>query len=587
MKPLFLSTFLIFLVTSLGSAQVGIGAPDEIDTGHKITLASSGRGLGDLKGTMDLIPIIGNYNCLGVEFDGNSYWVTCPYDFTISYIYEISPAGVLVNRYPQPPANWGFWGWRGLAWDSGYLNAGDDSAAPACITQIDPADGTPTGTYYGPYPINLCRALAYQTCEDCFWTASFSTQLYKCFKNGTYQTVINPGITAYGAAMEESDPDHPMLWWITYEMGGATAVEFDPISGVFTGKSFSLVGGGGGACAYDSGGGAWELAVVSGTTVYFYDLATIPTDPLEADKEELNCWEGGEVTFSLDAGDEHAGRLFALFGSLSGSTPGTVLPGGEVLPINWDGFTGHLLRLAISGHPWVPFIGNLDGDGKAEAVLTVPPNSPFPGNLPATFAFCLAQPFDFVSNPVEVMLIGEIPDYIYDDGSSENLFGWIDGGDLCWIHYFEAAGGSDVVAQLCTAFGSPSFPGLGPGNGAPAHLYIWDDPNNDGNPIDAVFLAKIDVAVKNVDTDIINHFDLAAPVQVDSGFFVGASLEHGAGQYVAPADTDVNGYGGWSWTAGNTGPSAVFDYINIANNNHLYNMAAIGYPCNFLLRAYH
>jgi len=91
----------------------------------------------------------------------------------------------------------------------------------------------------------------------------------------------------------------------------------------------------------------------------------------------------------------------------------------------------------------------------------------------------------------------------------------------------EAEGGEgavDVIESISIAFHGSG--GLLPG--APAQIYLWDDPNNDGNPADAVLLASRDVVV-----EVVNDFYATAPVVfsayaidpvlVSGSFFVGVS----------------------------------------------------------------
>ena len=87
--------------------------------------------------------------------------------------------------------NWGGWGWRDLASDGKYIYAGDPNVP--YIVQIDPSNGQPTGTQYGPFPITPCRALAYDPVSDCFWTGSFSSSIYQCFRDNTYNTFSGQG----------------------------------------------------------------------------------------------------------------------------------------------------------------------------------------------------------------------------------------------------------------------------------------------------------------------------------------------------------------------------------------------------------
>jgi hypothetical protein len=370
-------------------------------------MEGDGRGLGDVLWTLDLSGVIEGTG-LGVEFDGTNFWITSPGIFLKAYLYEIAPDGTLVNQYTQPSANWGAWGWRDLAFDGTYLYAGDDTHMPGYITQIDPGDGQITGVHYGSFPLVPCRAMAYVTVQDSFWTGSFSSSIYQCFRDSTYTSYTNPGYSLKCAATEESDPDHPRIWWFSQDGMGVTANAFDPLTGSFTGSSFDLPAWASpnGACAYDQGGGQWILVTIdSSNMLVAYDLDTVM--PLMADKSEVSCWFGGQVTFYLDAGELNKNRYFGIFASLSGSTPGTALPGGEILPINWDWFSNLMMTMAFTGHPNVPFFDFLDNAGKAAVVLTVPPHLPVYTDLLATFAYCLNNPFDYVSNPVEVWLLGK------------------------------------------------------------------------------------------------------------------------------------------------------------------------------------
>ena len=135
----------------------------------------------------------------------------------------------------------------------------------------------------------------------------------------------------------------------------------------------------------------------------YYNLS----DPswLTASATQISISVGGSVDFELDAGPENAGRGYLVFGGVSGTTPGTPLPGGmAVLPVNWDVFTNIVLSLA--GTPvFDRFLGTLNGNGEASAKLdTLGPVSGAAG-ITLSFAYALAAPFDFASNPVEVDLV--------------------------------------------------------------------------------------------------------------------------------------------------------------------------------------
>jgi hypothetical protein len=583
MKKYFLLAMVLCLVAPIGLAQVSDRAPHS--NSNVQTVASSNNAtlaLGDLNWELDIEGLTGDIRLLGVCYDPvtGHIWCTGAFDFTIAYLYEVDFVnGVLVNTYTQPTTNWGAWGWRDLCSDGQYLYTGDDTTNPGYITQIDPKTGTPTGVNYGPYPVVPCRALAYDPVSDCFWTASFSSSVYQCFRDGTYNTFGNPGVTAYGAAMEETNN---MVWW--WSQSGATgteAFEYDPATQSLTGQTFAAQttfpnGMAGGAGCREVGGN-WEIIGMvqsSPDHVGAFDLDVSGVAPaLKVSPDVIDSRVGGTVTFDLNAGAANAGRFYVIFAGASGSTPGTPLPGGStVLPVNWDAVTNLMLGLPF-------FYGNLDGTGSDMKSLPVVPFF-LAGDLVVTFAYALnGPPWDFASNPEELTVLGEPDEYIYDDGTTENLLGWTSGGEMCWMHYFDAAGG-DTITEIATAFGSALYTGYNPGNGTPATLYIWDDPTNDNDMLDAVLLQSMNVTVVNVDTDMVNYFTLTTPQPVTGGFFVGAMQNHNAGQFVAPMDQSNPVNGGEAWYAGV--PAGLFD-PNTLGNNTIGNFN--GFPAYLLLRA--
>ena len=114
---------------------------------------------------------------------------------------------------------------------------------------------------------------------------------------------------------------------------------------------------------------------------------------------------GGDAEFLLLAGSGNAYRNYLILGSVTGTDPGTPLPGGmAVLPLNWDIFTNlvvDLLNTPICSN----FMGTLDGSGSAMATFDT--LSPIPGTAGITmhFAYALNNPLDFVSNPVGIQIV--------------------------------------------------------------------------------------------------------------------------------------------------------------------------------------
>ena len=113
---------------------------------------------------------------------------------------------------------------------------------------------------------------------------------------------------------------------------------------------------------------------------------------------------GGTVNFHLCGYGENAGRNYLVLGSVSGTTPGIQLPGGQaVLPLNWDAFTNVVIALSNSTL-FTGFMGTLDGTGYAAASLNLPP-VPGAAGITMYYAYALNDPWDFTSNPVSVEIV--------------------------------------------------------------------------------------------------------------------------------------------------------------------------------------
>lgn len=115
----------------------------------------------------------------------------------------------------------------------------------------------------------------------------------------------------------------------------------------------------------------------------------------------------GSVTWppgNLYAGLENAGRNYLMLGSISGTSPGTLLPGGlAVLPLNWDLFTNTIIDM-LNSYVFHNFMGHLNGTGTGNATLNL---GPVPGAAGITmyFAFALNKPWNFTSNPVAIEIV--------------------------------------------------------------------------------------------------------------------------------------------------------------------------------------
>lgn len=166
--------------------------------------------------------------------------------------------------------------------------------------------------------------------------------------------------------------------------------------------------------------------------------------------------------------------------------------------------------------------------------------------------------------------------YLVDDGTHENSVGLTTGGDLIWLNYFYTTAGCEVIHTISIAWGLMS-------NGVQCTLLLYDDPNDDGNPTDAILLYQTTTTVVNADTDIFTDVSIT-PTQVSGGFCVAAIIwNHFAFEYPASLDQTSPSQLS-SWVAFTTSPP--FDIYNLGNSNHIGGLIdGFGIPGNWLLRA--
>ncbi|MFH0981763.1 MAG: GEVED domain-containing protein [Planctomycetota bacterium] len=137
--------------------------------------------------------------------------------------------------------------------------------------------------------------------------------------------------------------------------------------------------------------------------------------------------------------------------------------------------------------------------------------------------------------------------YVWDDGTHENSIGLTNGGEIAWMNHFVVVAGGEGIISISLAWGSVP-------NGTATTVYVWSDPNGDGNPSDGLVLGSAPTVVANADADILTTVAVvpaAAVGPVGTSFFAGAMISHAAGYYPASVDQD-SVLNGQSWIAGDS-----------------------------------
>jgi hypothetical protein len=142
--------------------------------------------------------------------------------------------------------------------------------------------------------------------------------------------------------------------------------------------------------------------------IYHQRLTTESGDfALTADADQISEAVGGTVNFALNADANNANRNYIILGGVTGTAPGTPLPGGLVtLPVNWDVFTSFVLTF-LNTPIFNNFMGTLDGLGHGAATFDTLGPIPGTAGVKLYFAFALGPPpaWDFASNSVTIEIV--------------------------------------------------------------------------------------------------------------------------------------------------------------------------------------
>lgn len=203
--------------------------------------------LGDVVFEMDVETICGDNNIVGVEFDGEYFYLTGGATATDpNKVYVVDTLGNLIWTMDQPAHSTG-WGWRDIAWDGATRNVMIIDTLYASVNDSVDKFGinlsTGTLNYYGtfPGPMNPNRALAYNKEKDWFYTANFATGCYKFNKDTVTIDSMPNTFSKYGAAYDTDSLYGDCIWWHTQDGLGVYVVQTDADSMYETGVEFAYV----------------------------------------------------------------------------------------------------------------------------------------------------------------------------------------------------------------------------------------------------------------------------------------------------------------------------------------------------------
>ncbi len=155
--------------------------------------------------------------------------------------------------------------------------------------------------------------------------------------------------------------------------------------------------------------------------------------------------------------------------------------------------------------------------------------------------------------------------------------------DLWWANQFDVQPGGERITQIGLSFGSSLTVG------GPISLLVYNDPNNDGDPTDAVLLSRFDTTILESDSnfDEPTFFDIS-PTVVTGTFFIAAMLLDVPGNAGMTFHNEPGESLGRSWLGVSTTNPGTFDPADVAGSSVDLAPATIdslGAPGNWVLRA--
>ena len=230
-------------------------------------------------------------------------------------------------------------------------------------------------------------------------------------------------------------------------------------------------------------------------------------------------------------------------------------------------------------------VATLDFTLSFEAAVDTAPEAvaaPFQGTSKAINTSALQsrkvnKSINLLSSPEMEFLGADDAVYTIDDGTSESNIGLETLNELMWLNAFQVAPGANVITSISSAVASGSAE-------TPARFILYEDPDDDGDPSNAVYLTETSGILTNPGEDIFTTVSID-PTPVEGVFFVAVLIveDPSVNSFPMPQDSDSPSQQS-SWAISDSdGDFDVFDLTNNSLTPLLIDDAGLG--GNWLLRA--
>jgi hypothetical protein len=287
------------------------------------------------------------------------------------------------------------------------FNGTSNSVDDVFVSRVDPSK-TGTGqlvysTFLGGVYYDRAYTLAVDasgvvTVTGDTWSPNFPTT------SRAYDTTHNGAGDAFVSRVDPSKAGSAQLTYSTFLGGGGVGSGYDyayalsvdasgvaTLAGFTSSKNFPTTSG-----AYDRTFNGYRDAFVSRL-----DMGVA----LYGDVHAIPITTGGTQRLTVNAGKAHATKLYWIFGSETGTSPGVNLLGVHI-PLNPDLYSVIAMG-TVNGKEFTKFRGTLDANGLATASFNVPANLPLPSGFTFHHAYVVydaSGKFYMASNAVPLRL---------------------------------------------------------------------------------------------------------------------------------------------------------------------------------------